>query len=211
MTAHHHRHGAQDPSPPRPSPPVFAKFQCPRAIGPPLPPRNVCTFAPAPADRRVRPPQRPCFSECAGTRARYRRERAAAPHSFCERSVGRKRARPRFRHLRGQRDVRSPVADDDRREVPRFLQSGARDTAPRKFWKQGTRRRAARTRLARKGRRSPSRRSRAPTSDAKLATSRTSRLPRVTPASLVIAVLSSDSREARVVSSARVSLLVGGR
>jgi hypothetical protein len=59
--------------------------------------------------------------------------------------------RPGPRHQRGQRDFRSPVTDDDRREVPRFLQSGARDTEPRKFWKQGIRRRAARTRFARVG------------------------------------------------------------
>ena len=59
------------------------------------------------------------------------------------------------RHLRGQRDVRSPVADDDRRQVPRFLQSGARDTEPRKFWKQGIRRHTARTRYARKGESAP--------------------------------------------------------
>jgi hypothetical protein len=43
--------------------------------------------------------------------------------------------------------VRSPVARDDEREV--LLQSGTRDTEPRKFWKQGIRRRAARTRYAR--------------------------------------------------------------
>ena len=44
---------------------------------------------------------------------------------------------PEIRHLRGQRDVRSPVADDDGREVPRFVQSGARDTESRQILEAG--------------------------------------------------------------------------
>ena len=74
---------------------------------------------------------------------------SAHPRKYERRFVADPGADPPIRHLRGQRDIRSPVADDDRREVPRFLQSGARDTEPGKFWKQGIRRRAARTRYAR--------------------------------------------------------------
>jgi len=49
-----------------------------------------------------------------------------------------------------RRDLRSPVADDDRRGVPRFIESRARGAQTCNFRKQGSARQSTRTPFARK-------------------------------------------------------------
>jgi hypothetical protein len=82
-------------------------------------------------------------------------EAASAPHARASTNAGldpRVATHPLVATCGAHRDLRSPVPYDDRREVPRFLESGARLTVPRIFRERVCAAFPAQTRYARRAR-----------------------------------------------------------